>query len=229
MTHPTDDGPALKPSDEARRRATGAATWTYEFDHGPAWYVKIEPRCPPPYPRQIHVEAIIDVAADGSLAGVEIIDSKCPGPTALEATPKNAGEAKPVSVQQYRFNELDGWHDGPAPPFATAKGQTRTLYTSPPAATDAAPPHVDLVAARAKALEDAAQQAERSHAPHVAKAIRALDLMAMIEPMPDAPEINPEAFERAYEFYRTISTAPVKRHVAMTIMAAWVATAGAKP
>lgn len=60
-------------------RVHGPAIWSYDYE-AEAWYVRIEPRRKPPYIRQIHVEAIIDVADDGSLAGIEIIDDKCPPP-----------------------------------------------------------------------------------------------------------------------------------------------------
>lgn len=35
-------------------------------------------RRPPPYYKQIHVEAILDIAEDGTLAGVEILDGRFP-------------------------------------------------------------------------------------------------------------------------------------------------------
>ena len=37
-------------------------------------------RTPPPYRTQRHVEAIIDIADDGTLAGVELIDNMPPPP-----------------------------------------------------------------------------------------------------------------------------------------------------
>lgn len=69
-------------------RIHGPAIWTYDNDsHGGAWYVRIEPRTKPPYRRQIHVEAIIDVAEDGTMAGIEIIDHRAPRPMQLGAAP----------------------------------------------------------------------------------------------------------------------------------------------
>ncbi len=56
-----------------------AAYWTYD-DEAHAYYFAPMQRLDPPYRRQIHVEAILDVAADGTLAGVEIIDTKAPPP-----------------------------------------------------------------------------------------------------------------------------------------------------
>ena len=47
-----------------------------------AYYFAPTERQPAPYRKQIFVEAIIDVADDGSLAGVEIIDLKMPKPPA---------------------------------------------------------------------------------------------------------------------------------------------------
>lgn len=47
------------------------ATWTYSHDTG-CYYFAPTNRTKPPYLRQIIVEAIVDVASDGSLAGVEL-------------------------------------------------------------------------------------------------------------------------------------------------------------
>jgi hypothetical protein len=55
------------------------AYWTYD----PAvhsYYFAPNDRHEPPYKKQIFVEAIIDVAADGTMAGIEIIDPKMPPP-----------------------------------------------------------------------------------------------------------------------------------------------------
>jgi len=55
------------------------ATWTYDGD-AHAYYFAPKSRAKPPYRKQIFVEAIIDVAEDGTLAGIEIIDSDAPPP-----------------------------------------------------------------------------------------------------------------------------------------------------
>lgn len=55
------------------------AYWTYDPE-AHAYYFAPRYRTKPPYLRQIHVEAILDVASDGTLAGVEIIDVKAPLP-----------------------------------------------------------------------------------------------------------------------------------------------------
>lgn len=60
-------------------RASGPAMWTYDFE-ATAWYVRLEPREAPPYLRQVHVDAILDIGANGTVAGIEIIDDKAPGP-----------------------------------------------------------------------------------------------------------------------------------------------------
>lgn len=57
----------------------GPAYYTYDYE-AEAWYLAMTTRAPGPYLRQIHVEAIIDVDADGNFAGVEIIDERCPKP-----------------------------------------------------------------------------------------------------------------------------------------------------
>jgi uncharacterized protein YuzE len=50
-----------------------SAYWTYDAEAG-AWYFAVEQRASPPYLRQKHVDAIIDLDADGRLAGVEILE-----------------------------------------------------------------------------------------------------------------------------------------------------------
>lgn len=45
-----------------------------------AYYVTPSTRPNPPFTKQIHVEAIVDVGDDGSFAGIEIIDPRMPQP-----------------------------------------------------------------------------------------------------------------------------------------------------
>jgi hypothetical protein len=62
------------------------AYWTHDdeaaTDTGHLYYFAPTERAPPPYTRQIEVEAIIDIADDGTLAGVELIYDMPPPPTA---------------------------------------------------------------------------------------------------------------------------------------------------
>lgn len=63
------------------------AYWTFdeeaEREHGMRlYYFAPEGRSAPPYKTQLHVEAIIDIAADGTLAGVELIGNMPPPPLA---------------------------------------------------------------------------------------------------------------------------------------------------
>lgn len=53
---------------------TGVASWTWTDDAGGLWYIKLGERAPPPYLRQVHVEAIVDLDAEGRVAGFEIVD-----------------------------------------------------------------------------------------------------------------------------------------------------------
>lgn len=48
---------------------------------GHLYYVEIAGRRPPPYKQQRVVTAIIDIADDGTLAGIELIDDMPPPPT----------------------------------------------------------------------------------------------------------------------------------------------------
>ncbi len=52
--------------------AKGTAHWSYDVK-GNAWWFLLNERAPPPYKRQVRVEAILDLDADGRLAGVEIL------------------------------------------------------------------------------------------------------------------------------------------------------------
>lgn len=60
------------------------AYWTHDdvaaSRVGHMYYFAPTNRAKPPYTTQRHVEAIIDIAADGTLAGVELIDNMPPPP-----------------------------------------------------------------------------------------------------------------------------------------------------
>lgn len=55
------------------------ATYTVDLGahgvHGPLYYIALDGREQGPYLRQKHVSAILDIAADGTLAGIELIDN----------------------------------------------------------------------------------------------------------------------------------------------------------
>ena len=59
-----------------------SATWTCDSrdDVGHLYYFEINEAAPPPYTRQREVKAIIDIADDGTLAGVELIEDMPPPP-----------------------------------------------------------------------------------------------------------------------------------------------------
>jgi len=58
----------------------GSASLRVEHDKHAGWLYYIKPlaRKPPPYKNQRRVEAIIDIAEDGTLAGIELIDKMPP-------------------------------------------------------------------------------------------------------------------------------------------------------
>lgn len=59
---------------------------------GNLWYFAPANRVSPPYKNQRHVDAILDIAADGTLAGVELIDDMPAPPEgpAIDETVRNA-------------------------------------------------------------------------------------------------------------------------------------------
>lgn len=54
--------------------------WTYDGEHGHMYYFYPVDRRPAPYLKQREVKAIIDIADDGTLAGIELIDDMPPPP-----------------------------------------------------------------------------------------------------------------------------------------------------
>lgn len=56
-----------------------AAFWTYDPDSH-AYYFRPDGRTAPPYLKQVKVEAVVDIAHDGTFAGIEITDPKAPKP-----------------------------------------------------------------------------------------------------------------------------------------------------
>ena len=61
-----------------------SATYTCdETEYGNLYYFSPGGRRPAPYHRQIEIRAIVDVADDGTLAGVEIIDPLVPPPPVM--------------------------------------------------------------------------------------------------------------------------------------------------
>jgi hypothetical protein len=63
-----------------------------EYDRiGPLYYFAPSDRTPPPYTTQRRVEAILDIASDGTLAGVELVFGDLPPPPFS----RSHGEGKP--------------------------------------------------------------------------------------------------------------------------------------
>lgn len=95
MTKPEIDAEGLLPT------AKRSAYWTFDEKAaetvGNLYYFAPLDRSPPPYLTQRRVEAIIDIAADGTLAGVELIDNMPPPPRAAART---SDAVEPVAFQQ---------------------------------------------------------------------------------------------------------------------------------
>jgi len=60
-------------TDGSRCLLQQAATFTHDGEMGDAYYFAPVERAAPPYLKQVHADAILDIGADGSLAGVELL------------------------------------------------------------------------------------------------------------------------------------------------------------
>lgn len=82
-----------------------AATYTCDHDNGvtgPLYYFAPVGRRPGPYRARRLVEAILDIADDGSLAGVELIDNMPPLPAGAQSS-----DAKDALLQEARGRIAD--------------------------------------------------------------------------------------------------------------------------
>ena len=97
------------------------AYWTCEqTEHGNLYYFAPLDRAKPPFLKQRHVAAIIDVADDGTLAGIELIEGMPPPPS-----PAPAHEAH-IIIDSDAFDELEA-----ALTIKEAAKLLRKLYPSP--------------------------------------------------------------------------------------------------
>jgi hypothetical protein len=89
------------------------AFWTH-YDaarvSGHLYYFALADRAPPPYRQQKHVQAILDIAEDGTLAGVELIDDMPPPPSSPAINPVRVA---PASVDGHEYTSIPP--AGPAP------------------------------------------------------------------------------------------------------------------
>jgi predicted RNase H-like HicB family nuclease len=83
--------------ESARTLVRRRAWWTYD-DEACACYIELEDRRPAPYLEQRHFEAILDIASDGTLAGVEL----------LEMRKADAGRLPPPPKHELELGILDG-------------------------------------------------------------------------------------------------------------------------
>jgi hypothetical protein len=64
-----------------KMKSEGDAAWTCSDESGYLWYFSLKERRAPPYRNQRQVTAILDIAEDGTLAGVELIHDMPPPPS----------------------------------------------------------------------------------------------------------------------------------------------------
>jgi hypothetical protein len=79
---PKSEADADAELDAKKGLAKRPAYWTCDNDPdvGPLYYFAPSNATPPPYKKQIEVKAIIDIAHDGTLAGVELVFGDLPPP-----------------------------------------------------------------------------------------------------------------------------------------------------
>lgn len=63
------------------------AWWTYDYEAN-AYYFAPAPRTEGPYKHQLEVTAILDIASDGTLAGIELVFGQLPPPPTLTSVVK---------------------------------------------------------------------------------------------------------------------------------------------
>jgi hypothetical protein len=68
-----------------------AAWYTCQLEDGPLYYFAPAERTAPPYKRQIEVTAIVDIASDGTMAGVELVWGDLPPPPRPSLPDKSGG------------------------------------------------------------------------------------------------------------------------------------------
>lgn len=66
--------------DKTASRVSEARVTCENSEVGHLYYIELAGRTAPPYTQQRHVNAILDIASDGTLAGVELIDDMPPPP-----------------------------------------------------------------------------------------------------------------------------------------------------
>jgi hypothetical protein len=81
------NGTVIAGHDPCNTQLRRGATFTYDGDGTDAYYFAPVARTKPPYLRQMHVDATVDVASDGSLAGVELILANVPPPPTMADGP----------------------------------------------------------------------------------------------------------------------------------------------
>jgi hypothetical protein len=88
--HAVTDRAALALSAATKANGGRLAFWTHDDDAvrvvGHLYYFALADRAPPPY-QQKHVQAILNIAEDGTLAGVELIEDMPPPPTSPAVNP----------------------------------------------------------------------------------------------------------------------------------------------
>jgi hypothetical protein len=97
---------SLMPTDaQPARRGSMAAQFTYDPE-GEAYYFAPLGAQPGPYYTQRHVDAILDIAFDGTLAGVELID-RVPPPPCLASQPSPAATVETSQFETTKAGVID--------------------------------------------------------------------------------------------------------------------------
>ncbi len=124
---------ALQSGDGGEAMERGEAYWTYDSEAG-AWYFGLKSKAAPPYLTQRHFDAIVDLDAEGRLAGIELLQPLLPSrgmwsprspdeeavPADTVSAASSEGSLTPqnheAKAREIAFDIMSlGWRDGSKP------------------------------------------------------------------------------------------------------------------
>ncbi len=89
-------------AEKSASRVSDARVTCENSEVGHLYYIELAGRTAPPYTQQRHVNAILDIASDGTLAGIELIDDMPPPPLSSDnvSDGSKGGRVKPLEWKE---------------------------------------------------------------------------------------------------------------------------------